>query len=71
MDQEADCIALGNSTSQQVESILQHSLGCGFLKLTKEIYIVLRSNQLFCRQHMSPPVCGQLKGTNKPSPEGG
>lgn len=34
MGQEADCIALDNNTSQQLESILQHSLGCGFLKLT-------------------------------------
>lgn len=71
MGQEADCIALGNHTSQQVMSILQHALGCGFLKLTKEIYIVFRSNQPFCRQCISPPVCGQLKGTKKPSPEGG
>lgn len=35
----------------------------------KEIYIVLRSNQPFSRQHESLLMCGQLKEARKPSSE--
>lgn len=67
MGQDTDCIAPGNHTSQQVKSILQRSRERGLLKLAEEIYIVLRSNQPFCRQHMPPPwSAGSLKRHRNP-----
>lgn len=67
MGQDADCIAPSNHTSQQVKSILQRPRERGFLKLAEEIYIVLRSNQPFCRRHLPPPrAAGRLKGHTDP-----
>lgn len=72
MGQEADCIALGNHTSQQFESILWRSLGCGFLKTHKRnLYCSQEATNLAAGSTCPPPGCGQFKGTKKPSPEDG